>query len=174
MSFFNSMRSVARRAVVNQTIRSSTIHSTQYSSVFKTIGSNHIIRSFAAEAGYLDKEDVTTRVLEVVKKFEKVCILMQSFLNVYCNLINLILTDHCVCLIFFIIDLYKNILQVQPEKVTDVAHFVNDLGLDSLDTVELVMALEDEFAIEIPDADAEKILTCDDAVSYLSNHINAK
>ncbi len=54
------------------------------------------------------------------------------------------------------------------------AHFVNDLGLDSLDTVELVMAFEDEFAIEIPDADAEKILSCADAVKYLSNNVNAQ
>lgn len=58
--------------------------------------------------------------------------------------------------------------------MTESSHFVNDLGLDSLDTVELVMAFEDEFAIEIPDAEAEKILTCDDAVAYLSNNVHAK
>lgn len=64
--------------------------------------------------------------------------------------------------------------QVQPEKVTESSHFVNDLGLDSLDTVELVMAFEDEFAIEIADADAEKILSCSDAVEYLANNIHVK
>jgi acyl carrier protein len=64
--------------------------------------------------------------------------------------------------------------QVQPEKVTETSHFVNDLGLDSLDAVELVMALEDEFAIEIADNDAEKILSCDDAVKFLSNSVNAQ
>lgn len=66
------------------------------------------------------------------------------------------------------------LMQVQPEKVSEVSHFVNDLGLDSLDTVELVMAFEDEFAIEIPDADAEKILTCTDAVEYLANNVHVK
>lgn len=82
----------------------------------------------------MDKGVVTARVLEVVRKFEK----------------------------------------VSPEKVSETAHFVNDLGLDSLDTVELVMAFEDEFAIEIPDAEAEKILSCGDAVEYLSSNVNAQ
>lgn len=58
--------------------------------------------------------------------------------------------------------------------MTESSHFVNDLGLDSLDTVELVMAFEDEFAIEISDADAEKILSCSDAVEYLANNIHVK
>ena len=51
---------------------------------------------------------------------------------------------------------------------------MNDLGLDSLDTVEVVMAFEDEFAIEIPDADAEKIHSCEDAIKYVLGHPHAK
>jgi len=58
-------------------------------------------------------------------------------------------------------------LGVKPEEVTPEASFVDDLGADSLDTVELVMALEEEFGIEIPDEDAEKITTVGDAIKYI-------
>ena len=58
-------------------------------------------------------------------------------------------------------------LGVEAEEVTPEASFVEDLGADSLDTVELVMALEEEFEIEIPDEDAEKILTVGKALDYI-------
>ncbi|MFH1246118.1 MAG: acyl carrier protein [Candidatus Omnitrophota bacterium] len=58
-------------------------------------------------------------------------------------------------------------LSVKVEEVTDNASFVDDLGADSLDTVELVMALEEKFGIEIPDEDAEKMTTVGDAIRYL-------
>ncbi|MBI4436789.1 MAG: acyl carrier protein [Candidatus Omnitrophica bacterium] len=58
-------------------------------------------------------------------------------------------------------------LGAKPEEVTPTASFVNDLGADSLDTVELVMALEEEFGVEIPDEDAEKIITVEDAIKYI-------
>jgi len=58
-------------------------------------------------------------------------------------------------------------LGVKEDEVTVQASFVDDLGADSLDTVELVMALEEEFETEIPDEDAEKIITIDDAVKYI-------
>ena len=58
-------------------------------------------------------------------------------------------------------------LGVKKEEVTDNAKFVDDLGADSLDTVELVMALEEEFGIEIPDEDAEKLTTVGDALRYI-------
>ncbi len=60
-----------------------------------------------------------------------------------------------------------NELGVEPSKVTTEASFVEDLGADSLDTVELVMAFEEEFGIEIPDEDAEKMETVGDAMKYL-------
>lgn len=62
-------------------------------------------------------------------------------------------------------------LGVKEEEVTTDASFVDDLGADSLDTVELVMALEEEFETEIPDEDAEKIITIKDAVSYIVDRI---
>jgi acyl carrier protein len=63
-----------------------------------------------------------------------------------------------------------NELGVEPEKVTNEASFVEDLGADSLDTVELVMAFEEEFGIDIPDEDAEQMRTVGDAISYLKEH----
>jgi acyl carrier protein len=61
-------------------------------------------------------------------------------------------------------------LGVEAGQVTERAKFVEDLGADSLDTVELVMALEEEFSIEIPDEDAEKIVSVGDAISYIQEH----
>lgn len=82
---------------------------------------------------FLDKDEVTSRVVAVLKNFEK----------------------------------------VDPTKVTPTAHFVNDLGLDSLDIVEVCMALEEEFVITIADAEAEKIFTVEDAVNFVATHPNA-
>jgi len=60
-----------------------------------------------------------------------------------------------------------------PEKVIPDASFIDDLGADSLDTVELVMALEEEFEIEIPDEEAEKITTVQAVVDYINIHVAA-
>jgi len=65
-------------------------------------------------------------------------------------------------------------LGVDEAEVTSKASFVDDLGADSLDTVELVMAFEEAFEVEIPDEDAEKIRTVQDAVSYIEAHAKAK
>jgi acyl carrier protein len=61
-------------------------------------------------------------------------------------------------------------LGVEESKVSESASFIDDLGADSLDTVELVMAFEEEFGVEIPDDAAEKILTVKDAITYLTEH----
>ena len=65
-------------------------------------------------------------------------------------------------------------LGVDEAEATPAASFVDDLGADSLDTVELVMAFEEAFEIEIPDEDAEKIRTVQDAVTYIDQHAKAK
>ena len=64
-------------------------------------------------------------------------------------------------------------LGVEDAKVTDGANFIDDLGADSLDTVELVMAFEEEFGCEIPDEAAEKILTVKDAISFIEENKGA-
>jgi acyl carrier protein len=62
-------------------------------------------------------------------------------------------------------------LGVDPAEVIEGASFVNDLGADSLDTVELVMAFEEEFGVEIPDDEAEKIQTVGNAIDYVKTHV---
>ncbi|MGA2655238.1 MAG: acyl carrier protein [Gammaproteobacteria bacterium] len=63
-------------------------------------------------------------------------------------------------------------LEVKEEEVVPTASFIDDLRADSLDTVELVMALEEEFETEIPDEDAEEIMTVQDAIDYITKNIN--
>lgn len=65
-------------------------------------------------------------------------------------------------------------LGVSEEQIKPEAHFINDLGADSLDTVELVMALEEEFGLEIPDAEAEKLVTVGSAIEYIEKKLENK
>ncbi len=69
-----------------------------------------------------------------------------------------------------VIEIIAEQLGVDVSEVTPEASFVDDLGADSLDTVELVMALEEEFEVDIPDEDAEKIATVGDAFTYIKEH----
>ena len=70
-----------------------------------------------------------------------------------------------------VFDIIVEQLKVSPEEVTLEASFIEDLGADSLDLVELIMAMEEEFGLEISDEDAEKIQTVQDAVNYITEHI---
>jgi acyl carrier protein len=70
-----------------------------------------------------------------------------------------------------VIDIIVEQLKVSPEEVTLEASFIEDLGADSLDLVELIMAMEEEFGLEISDEDAEKIQTVQDAVHYITEHV---
>jgi acyl carrier protein len=67
-------------------------------------------------------------------------------------------------------EIVVNQLVVAPEQVVDDARFIEDLGADSLDQVELIMALEEEFGADIPDEEAEKLATVGDAVKYIETH----
>ena len=66
-------------------------------------------------------------------------------------------------------DIIVEQLGVNPEQVTPTASFIEDLGADSLDTVELVMAFEEEFSVDVPDEEAEKLLTVGDVVKYIQD-----
>ena len=70
-----------------------------------------------------------------------------------------------------IIEIVTDKLGVDANKVTKDAKFIDDLGADSLDTVELIMQFEEEFNIEIPDDDAEKILSVNQALEYINNNL---
>jgi acyl carrier protein len=70
-----------------------------------------------------------------------------------------------------VIDIIVEQLKVSLEEVTLEASFIEDLGADSLDLVELIMAMEEEFGLEISDEDAEKIQTVQDAVNYITEHM---
>ncbi len=65
-------------------------------------------------------------------------------------------------------------LMVEEDEITDDASFVDTLGADSLDTVEMIMEIEDEFGIEIPDEDAEKLLTVGEAIEYVKRKVEEK
>jgi acyl carrier protein len=67
-------------------------------------------------------------------------------------------------------DIIVEQLGVDASQVTETAKFIDDLSADSLDTMELVMALEEEFSLEIPDEDAEKIVSVGDAINYIKEH----
>ena len=69
-----------------------------------------------------------------------------------------------------VIEIVCEQMGASKDKVTETTSFINDLGADSLDTVELVMAFEEEFGVEIPDDAAEKILTVKDAIDYVKSH----
>lgn len=70
-----------------------------------------------------------------------------------------------------VVEIIKDKLNVDAKDITPEASFAGDLGADSLDTVELIMDFEKEFDLQIPDEDAEKISTVDDAIKYVEEHI---
>jgi len=69
-------------------------------------------------------------------------------------------------------DIIVDQLQVEAEQINENSHFIDDLGADSLDTVELIMAFEEAFGIEIPEEDQESITTVGKAIEYIGSHLN--
>ncbi|WZZ48508.1 hypothetical protein YC2023_048615 [Brassica napus] len=114
------------------------------------------IRAFSSHDDHLSKQDVVDRVLDVVKSFPKV--------------------DPAKVQFRFSLKNYSDSDQIcsLPDQivvpVTPDVHFQKDLGLDSLDTVEIVMAIEEEFKLEIPDKEADKIDSCSLAIEYVFSH----
>ncbi|KAG2391859.1 hypothetical protein C9374_013344 [Naegleria lovaniensis] len=110
--------------------------------IFKSAATSFIQRpsfiarhySVAAQGSFLSRDEVTERIVNVLKKHEK----------------------------------------VDPTKVSATSHFVNDLGLDSLDSTEVVMEVENEFGIEIPDEEAFKLQSVEDCIKYISSNPMAK
>lgn len=70
-----------------------------------------------------------------------------------------------------VLQLIKEHLEVDPEKIVPEAHFIDDLGISSMDLWELVLIMEDEFNLEVPDDDLEKIQTIQDAIDYLEQRV---
>lgn len=73
-----------------------------------------------------------------------------------------------------VLDVFKSCPQVEPFKVGPSAHFEKDLRLDILDSVEIMMKMEDEFAVDIPNTDADKMVSCADVINYITAHPQAK
>ncbi|PAV22565.1 acyl carrier [Pyrrhoderma noxium] len=127
MSFLRAAaRSVARPHAVSAPFRSAQLANARYTFALQRA-------SYSAAAG-LSRSDIESRVLDVLKSFEK----------------------------------------VNQTKLTASSSFTEDLGLDSLDAVEVVMAVEEEFAIEIPDAEADEIKTVKQAIDYIAKTPDAK
>lgn len=140
--------------------------------------SNVVIRAFSG--GFLDKDKVTERVIYVAKHFEKVDPAKVSGKRADGCMDNEVVSAsgiiadgwcHGSACAWGVHGRARRLLHLQ---VSPSANFEKDLGLDSLDVVELVMALEEEFGVEIPDAEADKIASVSDAVNYLMSNPLAK
>nr|XP_023012121.1 acyl carrier protein, mitochondrial isoform X1 [Leptinotarsa decemlineata] len=136
------------------------------------------VRVLARSSAYLSLLSTRTLVTNIIKvKQPQLSILQNSKISVFSQRLVLphersysskppmtlkLITER----VLLVLKLYD---KITPEKLTLESHFINDLGLDSLDHVEVIMAIEDEFGFEIPDADAEKLLRPADIVRYVGD-----
>ncbi|KAK7507827.1 hypothetical protein BaRGS_00000792 [Batillaria attramentaria] len=113
-------------------------------------------------------QDVEKRVLQVLKTYDKINAektLYAQPARAYSDKPPLTL-EMILQRVLLVLRLYD---KIDPEKLTQDSHFINDLGLDSLDQVEIIMAMEDEFGFEIPDADSERLMRPRDIVQYIAD-----
>jgi len=153
------LRPVSLNFIQNDALRSRITPAIQISS-----------RYFAAETRNAKVDDIRSRVLKVAGAFdkitaEKVGLGGRQFKRNYSaqEPMSLELIRDRILLVLKLYD------KVDVGKLTVDSHFMNDLGLDSLDHVEVIMAMEDEFGFEIPDADAEKLLRPSDIIQYIAD-----
>ncbi|KAF7153044.1 hypothetical protein RHSIM_Rhsim01G0144200 [Rhododendron simsii] len=148
------------------------------------------VRSMSSHDDHITKEEVIHRVLDVVKSFPKVdpskvghSVIQRFLFHFPHSIYSCLVADNLTKLVKMLCTggihhLDGNIVKsafseygrYDPERVAPDVHFQKDLGLDSLDNVEIVMALEEEFKLEIPDKEADKIDSCTLAIEYIHNH----
>ncbi|KAA0197765.1 hypothetical protein HAZT_HAZT002288 [Hyalella azteca] len=121
------------------------------------------IRSYSAK---LSPADIESRVLKVCKEFDKINAEKTVGGARHYSGFEPLTLDVIKQRVILVLNLYD---KINPDKLTPESHFMKDLGLDSLDHVEVIMALEDEFGFEIPDSDAEKLLRPIDIVRYIGD-----
>nr|XP_016993225.2 acyl carrier protein, mitochondrial isoform X3 [Drosophila takahashii] len=175
MSFTQIARSCSRLAAtlaprriasgaLDQSQASRMMHRIAVPSVASQLSQKFAVRSYSAKSTI---EDIKFRVLKVVSAYDKECCgrwQTQSVRRYSAKPpLSLKLINERVLLVLKLYD------KIDPSKLNIESHFINDLGLDSLDHVEVIMAMEDEFGFEIPDSDAEKLLKPADIIKYVAD-----
>ncbi|XP_067613031.1 acyl carrier protein, mitochondrial isoform X1 [Eurosta solidaginis] len=132
--------------------------------VNQSIYKSYVVRNYSS--GKRSMEEIKDRVLKVISSYDKNKSMWQTqSLRTYSAKppLTLKLINERVLLVLKLYD------KIDPSKLSVDSHFINDLGLDSLDHVEVIMAMEDEFGFEIPDSDAEKLLKPADIIKYVAD-----
>ncbi|KAH8378627.1 hypothetical protein KR009_000378 [Drosophila setifemur] len=171
MSFTQIARSCSRLAatlatkrIIVQPTQVRMMHRIALPAVASQLSQKFAVRNYSVKS---TMEDIQFRVLKVVGAYDKECRgrwQTQSVRRYSAKPpLSLKLINERVLLVLKLYD------KIEPSKLNVESHFINDLGLDSLDHVEVIMAMEDEFGFEIPDSDAEKLLKPADIIKYVAD-----
>ncbi|XP_030385634.1 acyl carrier protein, mitochondrial isoform X1 [Scaptodrosophila lebanonensis] len=179
MSLTQIARSCGRLAVAMKTVRVASavgqtqlrmLHRIAMPAVSTQLCQKSCVENKITQRNYSAKstiEDIKCRVLKVVSSYDKDsrCSWQTQLVRKYSAKppLSLKLINERVLLVLKLYD------KIDPSKLNVDSHFINDLGLDSLDHVEVIMAMEDEFGFEIPDSDAEKLLKPADIIKYVAD-----